>query len=116
MVKGLPVEDRLDGASNYGSWKPRVLLYLEENKVKDFALTTVPVPDDATWLAAWKRNDVKAWKVLMDYVKNHLVFHLFKSETTKEMFDSLKKLFERDSANRSISFRTQLHTIRMNRS
>ena len=30
MVKGLPGNDRLDGASNYGSWKPRVLLYLEE--------------------------------------------------------------------------------------
>lgn len=59
MVKGFPVEDRLDGASNYGSWKPKVLLYLEENKVKEFALTTVPVPDDATQLATWKRNDVK---------------------------------------------------------
>ena len=59
MVKGLPVEDRLDGASNYGSWKPRVSLYLEENEVKDFALTTVPVPDDANQLASWRKNDVK---------------------------------------------------------
>ena len=66
MVTGLTVEDRLDGASNYGSWKPRVLLYLEENEVKDFALTTVPVPDDATQLAAWKRNDVKARGILID--------------------------------------------------
>ena len=115
MVKGLPVEDRLDGASNYGSWKPRVLLYLEENEVKEFALTTVPVPDDATQLAAWKRNYVKARKILMDSVKNHLVSHLAKSETAKEMFDSLKKLFERDSASRSIALRTQLHTIKMNR-
>ena len=48
MVKGLPVEDCLDGASNYGSWKLRVLLYLKENEVKEFSLTTVPVPDDAT--------------------------------------------------------------------
>ena len=100
MVKGLPIEDRLDGASNYGSWKPRVLLYLEENEVKDFSLTTVPVPNDANQLAAWKMNDVKARKILMDSVKNHLVSHLAKSETTKEMFDSLKKLFERDSSNR----------------
>ena len=116
MVKGFPVEDHLDGASNYGSWKPRVLLYLEENEVKDFALTTVPVPDDATQLAAWKKNDVKDQKILMDFVKNHLVSHLAKSETAKEMFDSLKKLFERDSASRLIALRTQLHTIKMNRS
>ena len=90
MVKGLPIEDHLDGASNYGSWKPRVLLYLEENEVKDFSLKTVPVSDDANQLATWRKNDVKVRKILMDYVKNHLVLHLSKSETTKEMFDSLK--------------------------
>ena len=85
------------------------MLYLEENEVKDFAFTTVVVPDDATQLAAWKRNDVKAQKILMDFVKNHLVSYLSKSETAKLMFDSLKKLFERDSASRMIS-------LRMNRS
>lgn len=42
MVRGFPVEDRLDGVSNYGSWKPRVLLNLEEKEVKVFALTTLP--------------------------------------------------------------------------
>ena len=116
MVKGLLVEDRLDGVSNYGSWKPRVLLNLEENEVKDFSLTTVPIPDDATQLATWKRNDGKSRKILMDSMKNHLVSHLDKSETTKDMFESLKKLFERDSASRLISLRTQLHTIKMNKS
>ena len=44
-----------------------VLLYLEENEVKEFfSLTMVPVPDDATQLAVWKRNDVKAQRILMD--------------------------------------------------
>ena len=38
MVRDLPVEDRLDGASNYGSWKPTVLLALEEHEVMDFAV------------------------------------------------------------------------------
>ena len=38
MVKDLPVDDRLDGVSDYDSWKPRVMMTLEENNVKDFAL------------------------------------------------------------------------------
>ena len=29
-------------------------------------MTTVPVPDDATQLAVWKRNDVKTQRILMD--------------------------------------------------
>ena len=42
MVIGLPVEDCLDGASNCGSWKPRVLVALEEYDVMDFAVKEVP--------------------------------------------------------------------------
>ena len=37
------MEDRLDGASNYGSWKPRVLLALKEYDVMDFAVKEVPM-------------------------------------------------------------------------
>ena len=81
--------------------------------MKDFALKEVPLPDDATQHATWSKSDVKAPKILMDPVKNHLVSHMAKAEITKEMFDSLKKLFERDSTNRSIALRTQLHTIKM---
>ena len=66
MVKGLPVEDRLDGVFNYGSWKPRVLMTLEENEVKDFAMKKVPFPIDATQQTTWRKSDVKARKILMD--------------------------------------------------
>ena len=52
----------------------------------------------------------------MNFLKNHLVSHLAKSKIAKEMFDSLKKLFEHDSASRSIALRTQLHTIKINMS
>ena len=52
----------------------------------------------------------------MDSVKNHLVSHLAKLETTKDMFDSLKKLFECDNVSRLIALRIQLHSIKMNRS
>ena len=85
MVKGLPVEERLDGVSNYGSWKPRVLMTLEENEVKDFALKEVPFPDDATQRRPWRKSDVKAWKILMDSMRNHLILVIAKKETTKEI-------------------------------
>ena len=52
----------------------------------------------------------------MDSMKNHLVSHMAKAEIAKDMFDSLKKLFEHDSASRSITLSTQLHTMKMNRS
>ena len=56
MVRGLPVEDRLDGASNYGSWKTRVLIALEEYNVVDFAINNIPKPaeEEHERLASWR--------------------------------------------------------------
>lgn len=118
MVRGLPVEDRLDGASNYGSWKTRVLIALEEYDVVEFAVDDIPKPteEDQERLASWKRHDVKARKILIDSVKSHLLFHISKAATAKEMFDILKKLFERDSTSKSIALRSQLHTLKMKKS
>ena len=87
MVKGFPVEDRFDGVSNYGSWKPRVLMILEENDVKDFALKEVPFPDDVTQQTTWRKSDVKARKILMDSVRNHLI-----SVIAKETIDNAAAL------------------------
>ena len=115
MVRGLPVEDRLDGASNYGSWKTRVLIALEEYDVVEFVVDDIPKPteEDQERLASWRRHDVKARKILIDSVKSHLLFHISKAATAKEMFDILKKLFERDSTSKSIALRSQLHTLKM---
>ena len=52
----------------------------------------------------------------MDSVKSHLIFHISKEALAKEMFDTLKNLFERDGTSKSIALRTQLHTIKMKRS
>ena len=40
------MEDRLDGASNYISWKPRVLMALEEHDILNFVEEDVPEPED----------------------------------------------------------------------
>ena len=108
MVRAMPVEDHLDGASNYGSWKTRVLIALEEYDVVDFAIKDVPRLGEKKEdrLASWRRHDVKARKILTDSVKSHLLFHISKVATTKEMFDILKKLFERDSTSKSIALRS----------
>ena len=100
------MEDRLDGASNYGSWNPRVLLALEEHDVMDFAVKEVPMPEEEEPQASWRRHDVKARKILMDSVKSHLIFHISKAATAKDMFDILKNPFEHDSTRRSIALKT----------
>ena len=38
--------DRWDGASNFGVRKARIYLFLEENGIKDYITSVVPIPID----------------------------------------------------------------------
>ena len=51
MVTGLRVEDRLDGQSNFGAWKERIISVLEEAEVWDIVeKTVVPLQMPPSWL------------------------------------------------------------------
>ena len=65
---------------------------------------------------SWKRHDVKERKILMDFVKSQFISHISTVAASKDLFDTLNSLIERDSTSRSIALRTQLHTIKMKRS
>jgi hypothetical protein len=40
MATGLRVEDRLDGAVNFGAWKERMVFLLQENELWDIVENT----------------------------------------------------------------------------
>ena len=44
MVSGLRVEDRLDGQSNFGAWKERIISVLEEVEVWGIVEKTIVQP------------------------------------------------------------------------
>jgi hypothetical protein len=56
----LRFEDRLDGASNFLSWKVRVTLLLEENDLWDIVKDVVTPPTDPQELVAHNKREVKA--------------------------------------------------------
>ena len=44
--------------------------------------------------AKYKRNLVKAKRIIVDSIKDHLIPHVSSSKTPKEMFDALTNLHE----------------------
>jgi hypothetical protein len=46
-------------------------------------------------------------------VKDHLIPHLAEKETAKEMWDSLKNLFEENNENRKMTLKGKLHDTKM---
>jgi hypothetical protein len=93
MVGNVPVKDRLDGASNFNSWKSRLLITLEKSDLMKFVEEFVPEPTNTSEKTQWKKNDAKARKIIIYSMKDHLIPHISPMKTAKEMFHALKKLF-----------------------
>ena len=91
IVNSVKVENRLDGASNFNSWKPKVLFALE-NDLLDFMQSNMVEPLHGTEKIQWKKNDIKDRKILIHSIRNHIVLIISKSKSGKEMFDTLKRI------------------------
>jgi hypothetical protein len=72
----LRVEDRLDGASNFLSWKERVTLALKEYDLWELVDKVVTPLTYLTALDAHNKKEIKEERVLLDSVKDHLIPHL----------------------------------------
>ena len=98
---GLRSEDRLDGAGNFVSWKAKIVLLLRENELWDEAVnntTTHPVviPSatiDAIAHAAFVKKDIKAMRIILDAVKDHVIPHISGKDHAHEMWSALTELF-----------------------
>ena len=86
MVNGWKVEDRLDGYTNFASWKPRVLVALEENDLLEYVNSDVAEPSDDAGKIQWKKNKILAETITIDLVKDHLIPVISKLESAKVMF------------------------------
>jgi hypothetical protein len=117
MATGLRVEDRFDGATNFGSWKERMILLLQENEswniVENTTTHHVVVPTDATLLAAYTKKSIKAKRICLDTIKDHLIPHLTRKENSYEMWESLTKLYQSTNENRKMVLREKLKSIKM---
>ena len=46
MTNNDKVEDRLEGASNFFSWKTRIITILEELELENYIEKDIPIPQD----------------------------------------------------------------------
>ena len=118
---GLRTEDRLDGAANFVSWKSRILLVLRENELWDEVVnntTTHPVviPSatiDLATTTTFEKKDIKAMRIILDAVKDHVIPHISTKDHAHEMWSALTGLFQSSNENRKIVLREKLKNINM---
>jgi hypothetical protein len=116
MVNTLKIEDRLEEATNFRAWKAKILLLLEENDLKEYVEGVVPSPTDPQGLAAHKKKEVKAKRVLLDSVKDHLIPHISEKKTAKDMYDALVGLYQSGNVGQKLILKHQLQVVEMSSS
>jgi hypothetical protein len=72
-------------------------------------------PTDPTQLVAHIRKDVKKRRIIINWVKDHIIPHLSRKKTTKEMWESLTKLYQFDNQRKKMMLREKLRSTKMAR-
>ena len=85
----------------------------KENELDTYIRREVPVPKEMRLKALHKKNLVKAKKIIVDSITNHLIPQVSSLKTSKEMFDSLTKLFEWKNIHQKMNLRNQLKNVKI---
>ena len=105
------LDENLEGAENFKAWKYRISLVLEENELDTYISGEVSIPEGDEAKVLHKKKLVNAKRIIADSIKDHLIPQVSSLKTTKEMFDSLTKLFEGNNVNRKMTLRNQLKNV-----
>jgi hypothetical protein len=109
------VEDRLAGASNWSSWKARMVFVLEDLELWDIVQAVVLViPVTAPVLGAeYKKNNNKAKRTIYDGVRDHIIPHVTRKAHAYQMWAALISLYESSNENQKMVLHDRLRSIRM---
>ena len=106
------LDENLEGADNFRTWKYRISLVLEENELDSYISEEVPVIEGDEAKALHKKKLVMAKRIVADSIKDHFITHVSSLKTPKAMFDALTKLFEGKNINRKMTLRNKLKNVR----
>lgn len=91
---------------------------LDENDVLEYVEGKVPrLPENASAAtkAKYKKCEIKAKKIIIDSLRDHLIVYISKLKKSKEMYDKLVGIYEVNSLSHILSLKNQLKEIKINK-
>ena len=73
MTKSTKHDEKLEGAEKFRAWKYQIMLILEENDLKGFIKEEVVEPEDAGAKSKYKKDMIKAKRIIADSIKDNLI-------------------------------------------
>ena len=112
-IKG---ENKLEEASNYKSWKKRIDLILEKNKVLDLVKGKVKKPTEDSSDAdkiKFRELELVAISLMVERIKDNLVPFIANINHAEEMYEILSKLFTIMNIGQVASLKNEPRTTKM---
>ena len=75
----------------------------------------VAVPIDPVSLVEFKKKNIKAKRIILDSVKDHIIPHVAGRDYAFQMWESLSNLYQSSNQNRKMVLREKLRGNRMTR-
>ena len=73
----------------------------------------VPASTDAQALSSFNKKDIKARRIILDAVKDHVISHISNKTRAYQMWDALTSLFQSSNENRKMVLREKWKSIKM---
>src|ERR1700722_1329651 len=99
--------------NNYGSWKFKIQLILEDRGLWGYVDGSIPQPVKPEELPAWKIKDGQAKAQIGLNVGDDQSIHVRGCKTSKEAWDALASIFEQKGLNSRVFLFRQLWTLRL---
>ena len=81
------LDEKIEGADNFGTWKYRISLVLEENELESCVNEEAPVLEGDEDKALHKNYLIMAKRIISDLIKDHLIPQVSSLNKPKEMFE-----------------------------
>lgn len=89
-----------------------MLMLLNEEDLKDHVLKDILEPEAAWEKTRHKKNEAIAMRILMEFVRDHLVPIIANQDSAKKMYDALRNLFENENPSRILALKDQLRQVK----
>ena len=77
------LDENLKGVEKFQAWKYRISLVLEENELDTYISGEVRVPEGGEAKALHNKNLVKAKRIIVESIKDHLILDVSSVKTPK---------------------------------
>jgi hypothetical protein len=91
-------------------------MILDENDLLEHVIVGVLEPEEEEKNTKHKKNEKKEKRIVLDLIKDHLIAHISKLQTTRKIYEALNRLYESKDISYNLALRNQLRNMKMENS